>query len=113
MYFRKIQSILQKDNVDQYRALHEERRRAEDATEKAKEVIKVRSNVQYLYAPFEAYRKSSLVSSKEYVYFATFNFYLCHHSQVRFPTWPTDLYNTGSRVREAKLWSINNMYAQP
>ena len=43
MYFRKIQSILQKDNVDQYRALHEERRRAEDATEKAKEVIKVRS----------------------------------------------------------------------
>lgn len=41
MYFRKIQSILQKDNVDQYKALQEERRRAEEATERAKEIIKV------------------------------------------------------------------------
>ena len=41
-YFRKIQSVLQKDNVDQHRALYEERRRAEEATERAKEIIKVK-----------------------------------------------------------------------
>jgi hypothetical protein len=46
MYFRKIQSVLQKDNVDQHKALHEERRRAEEATERAKEIIKVRSREQ-------------------------------------------------------------------
>jgi hypothetical protein len=40
---RKIQSVLQKDNVHQYKALHEERRRAEEATERAKEIIKVRT----------------------------------------------------------------------
>lgn len=37
---KRVQSVLQKDNVDQYKALHDERRRAEEATERAKEIIK-------------------------------------------------------------------------
>lgn len=40
-YFRKIQTLLQRDNINQHKALHDEKRRAEDATEKAKEIIKV------------------------------------------------------------------------
>ena len=44
VFLRKIQLVLQQDNVDQHKALHEERKRAKEATEKAKEIIKVRSN---------------------------------------------------------------------
>lgn len=43
-YFRKIQTLLQRDNINQHKALHDEKRRAEDATEKAKEIIKVCDN---------------------------------------------------------------------
>ncbi|XP_046851719.1 coiled-coil domain-containing protein 150-like [Xenia sp. Carnegie-2017] len=37
---RRIQNVLQKDNIDHYKALHEERRRADEATERAKDIIK-------------------------------------------------------------------------